>query len=301
VCSSDLERRHVLWVRPLPWEFSLVFPKRTTPSPELYDQPKEEQSMVLFRRWALAAAALLLMGSTGARADFTIDNFQTGSSAVVFGTPAGPKHAGATANGAGIVGSFRDMYTARTSSNAGVVASDAGQSVPGQFELDTSASTGGYSNLVYDGSQSSSVPKGPVPLAGINYTGLGGVDLTESGSDIALTFKAASQAGATIDVVVYTDKNNFAQATINVPAGALSPLTQYNLLFASGFAITGGSFSFANVGAVTVTVTSNGNQVNTTLLGPIVTAGVVPEPGSFALMGMGLAGLAVYRRRKAGK
>jgi len=258
-------------------------------------------SMVLLRRWALAAAAMVLMGSAGARADFVIDNFQAGSAAVVFGTPTGFKSATATASGAGVVGGFRDMFTARTSPNAGIVASDAGQSVPGQFELDTTSATGGYSNLVYDGSQTSTVPKGPVPLTGINYTGLGGVDLTQSGSNIALQIKAASQAGATIDVVVYTDKNNYATATVTVPGGSLSPLTQYNLLFASGFNVTGGSFSFGNVGAITVTVNSTGNQVNTTLLGPIIASSVVPEPGSFALMGMGLASLAVYRRRKAAK
>jgi len=261
---------------------------------------------------------MLAMG-TAARADFLIDDFNTTTSTtVVSGSPTGPKHATQTDAGGGIVGGFRDDYVARTTNNRGTVGADAGDSSPGLFNLTTSSSTGGYANLVYDGNNPSTVPKGPVPLAGINYTGLGGQDLTQSGANDAMVLKVASTAGVRIDVVVYTDKNDFATATLIVPGiNATSPLTKYNILFdpnapiipgfhESHFAITGSNFSFANVGAITVTVQGwkNGaafNDADTSVLGVIVTSKAVPEPGSFALMGLGLAGLAVYRRRKAAK
>jgi len=263
---------------------------------------------------------MLLMGTAGARADFTIDNFTTTSAAiVVVGT-----HVTQTDHTAGtdIVGGYRDDYLARTA-GTGFVIGDAGVARPGLFNLTTTGGTGGYANLVYDGSHTSTVPAGPAPLAGIAYTGLGNQDLTGGGANDAFVIRTASTAGAKIDVVVYTDKNHYATATLIIPGtGVTFPQKTYNILFdplaplvpaynESHFTIHDGPptlphFSFANVGAITVTITGwqNGapfNDSDSTVLGTIVTAKAVPEPGSFALVGMGLAGLAVYRRRKAAR
>lgn len=65
-----------------------------------------------------------------------------------------------------------------------------------------------------------------------------------------------------------------------------------NLTTGSTYVFVATSFSNADVGAFTETITGPGN---------VVVAGAVPEPSTYALMALGLAGIGVFARRRQGR
>jgi hypothetical protein len=187
-----------------------------------------------------------LFGTSVSQATIVIDPFTAEQSVEVFGGPPGPASAFDSLNPAGVVGGERDVLLTRTSDNAGGVAGDVSLSLVGAIAYASDVRTTGNALVVYDGVDAD---------AAINFTGLGGVDLTESGQNTRFEVGVTSDLGASVVITVYTDSTRYSTATVPVPADPSYTFTIAQVPFAS-FSVAGsnGGADFANVGAITVAI-----------------------------------------------
>lgn len=208
-----------------------------------------------------------------------------------------------------IIGGYRDIIvTMNTKSGAGQANSNASAG-GGGFVFNNTTGESGTASVQWDGDDSASV-------ATLNPTGLGGLDLVNqtgcgSGCTYFQTLVAQADQGFTYQIGVYTDGANYAILTTVVPFQILIPTTAtYEFEWftrASGlyfdavvpFTITRGGTGpdFNNIGALDFTLNADGATLAVDLAIGAVTK-QVPEPGTLALMGLGLLGAAMSGRRR---
>lgn len=235
------------------------------------------------------AACVVLSGGQQLRADFFVDTFDTFQTTNVNFAPSGYKSAFSFKAAAEAVGGERDMLVERTGTS-GLVRFDVNNSYLGAASFASGPTVPGRGTLTWDGADG---------LSTTNVTGLGGVDLTQSGANDKFLLRLISDLGATLTIKAYTDAANFSMASVAVPTNLSFILTHQGILFSS-FTIGGGSgANFANIGAISMEVDGTGNPGTDVVFDYVITTALVPEPSSAALWLLGATGLACARRRRA--
>lgn len=205
----------------------------------------------------------------------------------------------------------------------------------GALEWSNTTGTTSEARVRWDGD--STVPNGftadTTPESSANYAGLGGVDLTSLGSAFQFTV-AESDTGFFFEFFLYSTATEFASlkfeseahlneqstpipilgflaALGNLGAGPVgSAAADISLCGATGCNLGTGfqsagvisgfttyGFDLTNIDMIEIVLTSGSGAAGTTDLS-VLDASVIPEPGTLALAGLTLVGLALQRRRK---
>jgi large repetitive protein len=236
-------------------------------------------------RLLLLTACLNL--ATQASGDVEIDSFDTYHELILSGAPAGPKSIFEAVTVGDVIGGERDVLLERTSANSGSISMDINASFSGALSFASSLNTSGSALMVYDGADA---------IAGINYTGLGGVDLTEGGINKGLFLGTTSDLGANVVFTVYTDETHYSRFSMFVGADISFTFDGYFAEFRnfSALGLDGGA-DYSNVGAITLLIDGTSNP--STDVGFDYFVATVPEPsGAFLIMSAGLV-LMLNRRR----
>ncbi len=170
-----------------------------------------------------------------------IDNFDTTLQSVTAnaGTPT-DSNAQVTAVGE-TLGGERDLLVNYAAGPGGISASVAG----GILSVSPDAGTSGTAFVTLDGTDAN-------PTTINNTNGLNNFDLTDGGNDVALQFRAGSEAGNTITITVYSSPTNFSTFTTALPVTAGASATEsLTIRFDdAGWVDTGTGANFANVNAI---------------------------------------------------
>ena len=283
------------------------------------------------KQWKLTAGAAALAMTFGAQAG-TIDLFTTQQLLVKDYVDGGwnatdsiYSQVGSLAD-ATILGGYRDLVVSNLSGGVDKVAGSSINVTGGQLYFSTDTSATGQGQIQWDGDDSGS------GVFDINYTGLGGIDLTMGGALSAFELTTIfSDQGWVFEVTMYTDASNW--TTVSLDASSVGPGGTYgsphvSYIPFSAFttpALCGTYGAAPGVNAITC----GGTGADATKLGALVatlnvgdplapdgtksapqdrtiavdlqldSVRTVPEPGVLALMGMGLmaAGFASRRRK----
>lgn len=261
----------------------------------------------------LTAGAAALAISFGAQAG-TVDLFTTDQGPYVDNTPTAGDTGLVITSGVGgsvttagldILGTNRDMFVSLIG-NGGVGTRDVTMAVGGgvlDFSVDTLAQ--GRGQIQWDGVTDQT--------AAIDYTGLGGADLTEGGTLNAFALDILfSDGGFNFEVTAYSSATSwtsisFVSTAHAVPTTTTIPFAAFMnpalcgvpnpapgvLLVSCGATLA----DLSNLGALVVDLDRFGGTTSIDLT--LDNVRTVPEPGVLALMGMGLlaAGFAGRRRK----
>jgi hypothetical protein len=252
-------------------------------------------------------AALSLCSPAGA--SIIIDRFNVEHDVTRSG--AAPKYTAGTTefDGAGndILGDYRNISLLKTGGTTlsqlrGLVDPDGGL-----FSLSVDSAASGKALISYTGTNTLGTG-----FTGVNFNaptsfnlgGGAGIDITENGANQGIRVRAAADnQGLPITFTLYNSASNYVRYTLQVP-GTAPVMADYFMLFTS-FSVTGGMTPnqiLQTVKAITVEVNAHPNGGMPISLGTdaqldYIMASSIPEPGTYALMGLGLFGLSVLRRR----
>ena len=209
-----------------------------------------------------------------------------------------------------ILGGYRDLVVDLVSSNGLGVPSATAEVGGGGFSFSTSSGDVGIGRIQWDGADNS---------AALNYTGLNGANLI---NQVGCPVQGCNQFVATVieadlgfeyQIGVYTDASNYTILSANTlfpVAGLYESTYDFDWFgYATGsyfedglpFDIlqVGAGANFTNVGAMEFVINSDGATVAVDLALDSVTKRFVPEPSVLALLGVGMFGLGLMRRKAA--
>lgn len=187
--------------------------------------------MTVMMGFALAATA---MGQG------TIDSFDTWQFVQVATLPGATNTQSQAA--AEALGGERDLRVHRVSGTMDSLFGDVGLTFPNAVSLSCGPGVVGSLHLIYDGFDGDDA---------VNYSGLGGLDLTGGGTYNAFKFATTSDLGAKVTITVYESETRYSVATIDVAADATFTFVDA-VVGLSQFVAAGpdGGADFSNVGAV---------------------------------------------------
>ena len=244
----------------------------------------------MFKSLKVAAAiAALSLGAGAAQAGpvLVVDSFTTTQGSLVDNTinAGGGVWSSVSTAGTDILGGQRDLYVESTS--GGPIGGETTEgkvvvALNGDGVLRTDA-TGGASGVVkvrWDGSNTG---------AATNVAGLGSLDLLTQGYGAFGFNFLTSSAGIPVTLTVWSGGNAYSSTKSTFNTGTSFSSILFNF---GGF----GAADFDDIGAIELSLDAS-NAAGFDVFVTMVNA--IPEPGSIALLGAGLLGLAGLRRRKA--
>jgi hypothetical protein len=237
---------------------------------------------------ALLAIGLgTVLAGSAAATPIVIDDFSNDQSITVSGGN-GPLQSAGGVSASGAIGGARFMRLSRVS-GYGTDTLTANGGGMGLLDLSSAAADSASARLTYDGGTDNV----------LTPTGLGGVDLTSSGSNSVIQVLARSDLVAPLTITVYTDGSNFSTAVVNLPGQGFgaTPFSVIDIPFSSFLADSGTGADFHNVGAISVGIFGASVPSLDAQLDSIIAT--VPEPGTLLLLVAGLGGLALTGRRRS--